>query len=460
MGRRPEGWTLVPSNHPGSPILYVRFRHGGKQLFVSTGETDPTKASDRARQIYAETVSGRRVLSTSEEGVQVLTRRPLDELLSEWLEAVEPSIDETTFDTFTLYVGSHFHPFFQTLDRLAAGTQDYTRARLRRVKRTTVRKELSALRSALAFLVERGYLSRAPEVKTPGPRTTGTPDTRRRHKSEAIVLELEEVNAVLAELPVEYRGAPLRARYTVAWETGLRPETLSSLRAPEDYRKGQGCLRIRPEIDKARYGRTVPLSARAREALDSVCPDVGTIFGGGAFRQTLRSAAARAKIAQEKAAGLTPYDLRHSRATYWVEHSQNLAGVAFLLGHRNVTTLNRYVRPSHRAAEQVLAQAAAAGAPAPSEDAARQVVDGAFDDHLTTIDDLLDSAREPSAATGENPSVRGRGLEPLRITPLDPKSSASASSAILADESKYYGGQTGSSNAAAPTSATSAGCGG
>jgi hypothetical protein len=83
---------------------------------------------------------------------------------------------------------------------------------------------------------------------------------------------------------------------------------------------------------------------------------VGVIFGDHKFYGLLRRATREAGLPEEKQ-NLCDYDLRHSRATYWVEHSQNLAGVAFLLGHRQVTTLNRYVRPSHRAAEQVLAQA-------------------------------------------------------------------------------------------------------
>ena len=66
------------------------------------------------------------------------------------------------------------------------------------------------------------------------------------------------------------------------------------------------------------------------------------------FKGLLRRAARDAGLPEEKASKLTAYDFRHSRATHWVENSRNLAGVAFLLGHKEITTLNKYVKPGQR----------------------------------------------------------------------------------------------------------------
>lgn len=141
---------------------------------------------------------------------------------------------------------------------------------------------------------------------------------------------------------------------------------------------------------------------------------------------------------------LNEYDLRHSRATHWVENSQNLAGVAFLLGHREVSTLNKYVRPSQRAAEQVLAAVAAAGGPDVSSGApeaqARQLVAGSSDYHLTTTDDreplaaraVIHRSTESGTKLRSYELVRGGGLEPPSLSAVDPKSTASTNSAILA----------------------------
>jgi hypothetical protein len=42
---------------------------------------------------------------------------------------------------------------------------------------------------------------------------------------------------------------PIRARFVVGYETGLRPSTLDKISAPEHYTKGSKVLRITPEID-------------------------------------------------------------------------------------------------------------------------------------------------------------------------------------------------------------------
>jgi integrase len=55
----------------------------------------------------------------------------------------------------------------------------------------------------------------------------------------------------------------------------------------------------------------------------------------------------------ERARTFTAYDLRHARATQWAE-SGNLVGVAYLLGHKQITTTNKYAKPNRAAAERVL----------------------------------------------------------------------------------------------------------
>jgi integrase len=135
----------------------------------------------------------------------------------------------------------------------------------------------------------------------------------------------------------------------VAWETGLRPATIAALRAPDDYRRGARELVIRDEEDKARFGRRLPLTARARKVLDRVCPDVGVIFGRHDARAPFATAAKVAKLDH-----VTPYDLRHSRLTLWGSTSTDLTAIGYLAGHRHATTTARYVHQARRGAEEVL----------------------------------------------------------------------------------------------------------
>jgi integrase len=124
------------------------------------------------------------------------------------------------------------------------------------------------------------------------------------------------------------------------------------LSVPENYVRGSSLLVITEAIDKARFGREVPLTPRAREALDAVAPRAGVIFGRHDYRPQLAKAAAKV-LPPERARTFTAYDLRHARATQWAEGG-NLVGVAYLLGHKQVTTTNRYARPNEAAAKRVL----------------------------------------------------------------------------------------------------------
>jgi integrase len=121
---------------------------------------------------------------------------------------------------------------------------------------------------------------------------------------------------------------------------------------PDNYVRGSAVLIITDDIDKARFGRELPLTPPAREALESVCPDRGLIFGEHDYRDQLKKAAWTV-LPPERAATFTAYDLRHARATQWAE-TGNLVGVAYLLGHKQVTTTDKYARPNRNAAEKVL----------------------------------------------------------------------------------------------------------
>lgn len=342
MGRTAEGWKL--RWHHG--IGYVRFRHQGRRREYSTGETDPGRAAERAAQIYAQTVSGRRRTVGPVAGA----KSRLDEVVAVFLPAVESQYDAETLKTLKGYARAHWLPFWSTLSEITeASLGDYVRERLRHVTRSTVNHERWGLAVLLGWCAEQGMIDEAPEIPRCPKRATGVRVFRRAPRD----CSLAEVEAWLAAMPERTpKNVPARARYRVAFETGLRPSTLDNLRAPEHYRRGAGELTILDEHDKARYGRTVPLSTRARAELDAICPEVGLIFGRHRVPKVVTQAAKDAGLGHA-----TPYDLRHARATALLELGANLPGVAYLLGHKRTTTTDRYIRASRRAAEQALAVA-------------------------------------------------------------------------------------------------------
>lgn len=361
MGQRPEGWKLTFDARTG--IHGVRWRRNGIRVHVSTGERDPAAAAAAAEAIYSKAVSRRQRV-----GGRAASRSKIGEIGSEWIADLEDSLDEQTVSKYDQYVDA-WAAFFSTVaDLTGPSIEDFWRTRLREVKRKTVMKQLYALNGFLAWLVSRGALDEVPAYTMPPKSSTGTPG---RAEIETVPLSEEEGDRLVAALPEWSERARkggggkwrVRDRLTVAWETALRPATLDAIEAPRDFQKGTQRLRIRDEDDKARFGREVPLSPAAAAALDRSAPELGRIFGrvdSHAATGYLREAALAAKLPADKAAKVKPYDLRHARLTLLAE-SGNLVGVAYLAGHKAITTTNRYVHAHLAAATQVLAFDAARG---------------------------------------------------------------------------------------------------
>jgi site-specific recombinase XerD len=343
MGRTAEGWKLVPRRG----ILHVRFTWGeGKarrRYELSTGERDPGKAAPEAARIYADVISGRYrpLVATSNAS--------LIELIPKWLLAIESDLDEETVATYEGYSTGWLKFFGSTLGTITrASASDYRRARLLKVSASSVRKELSAIRNFLAWCLEQEIVGDVPIVPGVPKKALGT---RAIPKRPVIDITPEHVEAIFRELPVRGRGGHLvRARFIIAYETGLRPATLDALRAPEHFVRGAVDLTIADEHDKARFGRPLPLSPRARSVLDEVVNDIGPIFGKHDYREVWRSAV----IASGAPVTMVPYDLRHARIQHLLDSGEPLTGVAYLAGHTLLTTTNNYARGSRRQAERAV----------------------------------------------------------------------------------------------------------
>jgi integrase len=348
MGRRSDGWKLRIDPRTGQHI--VRFRHEGKRYNLSTRERDPHRAAEEAARIYAQTVTGRRRLRRSPAEVV-----PFDAVAADWLASIESSVDSQTWKSYELHVLAHLEPFFLSIDKVTTeAVEEYKRDRLRNVKRRTLLKELSALRGIVGWAVQCGHLEEPPMIANPPPKVQGIPHPQ--GKRDAIVLTEEQVDAIIAALPLHAKrgGSSIRDRAIVSWETGLRPEAIASLSVPEHYRKGERALRLLAAADKARYERELPLTPRAREALDRCAPDIGLIFGPLRWGPHIKAAAASSGLPLDIAKRVTVHALRHSRLTYLAERTDNLAGLQYLAGHKHLSTTARYVKASQRAAEAVL----------------------------------------------------------------------------------------------------------
>lgn len=354
MGRHAEGLKVVWRNGYG----HARFTWQKRREFISTGERDPARAQAKAEQIYAEVIGGKRRKVSA--AVRVLL--PLDKLFAEWLATLEGVLDERTVETYRVtYVGRHFLAFFRSFERVCDESvlDAYARERVRKVLRSTMQKELGALRGFLRWCKSEGFIDALP----PWPELPRTARGKRAGKQRAKPNELteEQVTQAILSMPVmslriskaDRKRFAVRPRFVVAYLTGLRPATLDALVLDEHWKRGSNKLKINEADDKSRYARTVPLTDVAVAALEQAVSEANvrpgeTIFGRHDYRTYL------AKAGLEGVEHLAAYDFRHARATHQLDRGASLSGIAFNHGHTQTTTTSKYTHPTRRAGEAAL----------------------------------------------------------------------------------------------------------
>lgn len=348
MGRPTEGAKVFWKRG----WAYVRFTWQRREYREALGTRDPAEAATRAARAYADVVSGRRRPLILRPGA------PLDmgELWDTWLEWKRPSIDPETHEQIGYY-GDRFVDSFKSLDAITrANAATYSQMRLGQVSRSTVLKELCYLRQFVVWCEEQGAISVAPMIPPLPPKAKGKRSGPQRAKP--VECTTEEVLAIIARLPersktIDGRKWPIRDRFAFAWETALRPATVSALSVPDHWRPGLRALEIRDEDDKTRFGRTLDLTPEALAILRRCAPRSGLIFGAHTFTKALK-AAAKAVLGPHRGKSFAAYDIRHTRAKALLDAGAPLRGVSFVLGHVRPSTTDRYTAPDRRAGKEAL----------------------------------------------------------------------------------------------------------
>ena len=346
MARKPEGFTL----HRDARTRYwiVRFTHNGQRYKRSTRERDRSSAQEVAAEIVGGMTQGRAVSVVRASSVD------LDVLVAKYLVDISAELAPETVATYQAYFVNSFAPRFHSLESITSSAmQDYSRARLRQVKRGTVCKELSAMRGFLKWCSDRGYVAEMPVIKDPPARSTGTTAC----KKVRVDLSNDRAAKLIAALPEWSKRTryPVRDLILFIWETALRRKTVQRLRCPEHWQPGATTLRIADEIDKARFGREVELSEVARALLTRHCDGPGLIWGSFDCRPALRNAARDAGcFTEQEIRHLSLHDFRHGALTELASVSPNLPGIAHIAGHKRVSTTTQYVHSNREQTRAVL----------------------------------------------------------------------------------------------------------
>lgn len=245
---------------------------------------------------------------------------------------------------------------------------------------STVARKTAAIKSFCAFLQRERIVAQDLGARVSSPRVD-------KYVPRAITPA--EINRLLeqptlgaqCDRPESIRD---RAMLEVLYWSGMRVSELVAL-DPSDLDLSSGTVRC---VGKAGRSRTLPLSARAIDAVQGYLADArprlahaedGPLFvnhrGGRLTRQgfwlILKSYAQKAEIED-----ITPHTLRHSFATHALSHGAELRDVQQLLGHVSISTTQIY--------RQLAADARAHG-----------TVDGVRDGVESTVDSTPGEDAEP-----------------------------------------------------------------
>jgi integrase/recombinase XerC len=229
-----------------------------------------------------------------------------------------------------------------------------------RLAPATVGRKLATLRSFFAHLVRTGVRGADPSLGIPSPR---------QPKRLPRPLSVDDCRG-LAEEGLEPEASPRdRALVELLYGAGLRVGELCALDVGH-FEKGRGEVRV---WGKGGRERVVPLPGMAREALAAYlearaapAPDsplfvsarpgrdgVARRLGARDVRRILRRRAREAGVADR----VHPHRLRHSYATHLLDMGADLREIQELLGHRSLSTTQKYTAVSAERLVEVYDQA-------------------------------------------------------------------------------------------------------
>jgi len=216
-------------------------------------------------------------------------------------------------------------------------------------QKVTIARKLSAVRSFFRFLVKLGVILDNPLdlILTP-----------KQKKTIPVYLPVDDIFRLLDSIPTHtLAGARNRAIFETLYSSGIRVSELEGLNV-HDVDVNKGLIRV---VGKGNKERIVPIGTKATTAIREyrkrlhIEAGIGENDNTALFlnknlgRITSRSIA-RILEKTAKECGLlipvSPHALRHTFATHMLDAGADLRVVQELLGHRSLSTTQRYTHVS------------------------------------------------------------------------------------------------------------------
>ncbi len=216
-------------------------------------------------------------------------------------------------------------------------------------KKTTIARKLSAIRSFFRFLVKRGLISENPAelVLTP-----------KQDKTIPVYLSVDEMFRLLDSIQTDsLLGLRNRAIFETLYSSGIRVSELVGMNY-SDVDFAAAVVRV---LGKGNKQRIVPIGQKALEAIKAYWEQLDRQIGAEALkngalflnkynkRLTVRSIARILRNLIDSVGLLTtvsPHALRHSFATHMLDAGADLRVVQELLGHKSLSTTQKYTHVS------------------------------------------------------------------------------------------------------------------
>ena len=230
--------------------------------------------------------------------------------------------------------------------------REYLAFLFKRLKRKTIARKLSALRSFFLFLERRGLVEVNPAAEISSPRL---------EKTIPVYLSVDEMFRLLEgagrEDPLGLRDS---AVLETLYSTGLRVGELTSLNLG-DVDIEERLVRVKGKGGKE---RVVPVGRRALRVLDRYLAAAGSLRrsppaggkagiplfigarGGRLTTRAVRSIVKRYAGRTGTPSDVSPHAMRHSFATHLMDGGADLRSVQELLGHASLSTTQKYTHVS------------------------------------------------------------------------------------------------------------------
>ena len=219
----------------------------------------------------------------------------------------------------------------------------------RKNKKTTVARKLSAIRSFFKFLEKKGHISENPaqHVMTP-----------KQDKTIPVYLSVDEMfrllDSIQADTVLDLRN---RAIFETLYSSGIRVSELTQMNlADVDFE--DAVIRV---LGKGNRQRMIPVGQKALTAIKAyrqllqrtggpgAAPD-GPLFLNRFNKRLTPRSIARILKQLVNAVGLltpvSPHALRHTFATHMLDAGADLRAVQELLGHKSLSTTQKYTHVS------------------------------------------------------------------------------------------------------------------